>query len=131
MIKKTTKKNKMIGFDDFNNKLDRVIDTMATKSDIKRLDKRIDKLDAKTDRVIDTMATRDDLYAVEARLDRKIDTVDEKHTQKFSEILTAVDGIATRLDRKDLADAVVDNRLDRHEGWAKTFAKKLDVKLQY
>jgi hypothetical protein len=68
---------------------------------------------------------------IENRLDHKIDAVDEKHTQKFNEILTAVDGIATRLDRKALDDAIVDRRLNRHEEWAKTFAGKLDVELKY
>ncbi|MEK7068957.1 MAG: hypothetical protein AAB947_01080 [Patescibacteria group bacterium] len=100
----TKKAKKPIGFEDLNDKLDLVITHMAT---------------------------RDDLAEAEARLDNKIDAVDEKHTQKFNEILIAVDGIATRLDRKDLNDAIVDRRLNRHEEWAKTFAGKLDVELKY
>lgn len=48
MVKKTTKNR--TGFDELNDKLDRVIDTMATSDDISRLDARIDELDRKFER---------------------------------------------------------------------------------
>lgn len=163
------KKKNVIGFDELNEKLDRVIDAMATKDDIAKIwdsmatkddiakiwdsmatkddiAKIWDSMATKDDianmatkddiaLVVDNMATKDDLMdgliGVETRLNRKIDDVDEKHTKKFQEILTAVDGFASRFERVEMESVNVHHRLDRHEEWAQIFASKSGVTLQH
>ena len=46
MIKKV---KKVVGVDDLNEKLDRIIDAMATSNDIARLDLRMEKLERKSE----------------------------------------------------------------------------------
>jgi hypothetical protein len=55
MAKKIIKKR--TGFDELNDKLDRVIINMATSDDIARLDARIDKLDSKFERRFNDVMT--------------------------------------------------------------------------
>jgi len=45
-------KKKKIGFEELDAKLDRVIDAMATKEDIDRLEKRMDGFDLRLQRII-------------------------------------------------------------------------------
>ena len=106
MKKIAPKKNKVIGFDDLNNKLDRVIAAMATKDDL-----------------------ADGLHALETRLEQKIDAVDEKHTKKFQEILVATDGLMKPLSELKMEYTGMMIQLSRHEEWIKLIATKTDVAL--
>ena len=56
-------KIKKSGFEELNNKLDRVIDSMTTREDIARLDNRINELEAKFDQRFHDVLTAIDRLA--------------------------------------------------------------------
>jgi hypothetical protein len=122
MIKKQTKKKQAIGFGDLNNKLDQVIDTMATKEDIVRLDGRIDQ-------VIDTMATKEDLLRLEMATKQNLDVLDEKFSKKFHEILIATEGLMKPISELKMEYTGMMIQLSRHETWIKLLAEKQGVTL--
>jgi len=106
-------------FDTLNDKLDRVIDTMATKDDIVFLDKRIDA-------VIDEMATKDDI----ARLDARMDALERKFDDRFNKVMTAIDALTKAVTDLRLEYMVINTQLNRHEEWIRLLAKKMGVKLE-
>lgn len=110
---------KLTGFDEVNDKLDRVIDTMATKDDLMEVEKRLDN---KIDGVIDAMVTYEDVAQLEERLEQKID-------KRIGEVLTAIDRLAKVVGDLALEYAAVKNQLARHEEWIHVLAKKAKVKL--
>lgn len=120
MAKKASKKT--ITLNDLDRKLDRVIEIMATKDDVKRLDARIDK-------VIDTMATKDDLFALEVKFERKIDALDEKYSKKFQELLLMMEGLMKPISELKMEYTGMMIQLSRHEEWIKLIAEKSGIKL--
>ncbi|MBI5004282.1 hypothetical protein HZC00_04265 [Candidatus Kaiserbacteria bacterium] len=53
MAKKQAAKKKVIGFNDLNDKLDRMIDAMVTHDDLKRLEERLDqKIDKRVGEIL-------------------------------------------------------------------------------
>lgn len=104
-----------MGFEDLGDKLDRVIDEMATKDDIARLDKRIDT-------VIDEMVTHEDLKQLEERLEKKID-------ERFGQVMTAIDALTKAVADLRLEYSVVAVQMKRYDEWFRILAKKVKVKL--
>ncbi len=114
MILKSAKKR--TGFDELNDKLDRVIDTMATKEDIVRLDGRMDRLEI----YIDTRV---------GVVERRITDLDAKFDRKFNDVMTAIDGLAKAISDLAVEYAAVKMQLARHEAWLKLLAEKTGVTL--
>jgi len=104
MIKKQTKKKKAVGFNDLNDKLDKVIEVMATKDDI--ADLRAE------------MATKKELQAL-----------DEKFTRKFQENLLATEGLMKPLSELKMEYTGMMLQLSRHEEWFRILAEKAGIKL--
>jgi len=89
-MKKNKEANTEIGFNEVNEKLDRVIDTMATKDDI---------ADIRAE-----MATR-----------RELQALDGKFSSKFQEVIAAVDGLMKPISELKMEYAGMTMQLGRHE----------------
>ena len=87
-----------------------------------------DTLNDKLDRVIDAMATRDDIRRVEDRVEKiegRLDIFDEK----FEKIIRALDALSKVVTDLRLEYMVINTQLNRHDEWIRLLAKKMGLKL--
>ncbi len=104
MARKSVKKRKVIGFDDLNDKLDRVIGSMATKEDV------------------------EDLRS-ETVTKRELQNLDEKFSKKFQELLIMMEGLMKPIAELKMEYTGMMIQLSRHEEWIKIIAKKNGIEL--
>ena len=105
-------------FDAVHEKLDRVIDTMATREDIVRLDERIDT-------VIDTMATSDAV----AKLSTRMDELERKSEERFLQVMSSIDALTKAVTDTRHEYSIVAIQMRRYDEWFRILAKKAKVKL--
>ena len=121
-----------------NQKLDRVIDTMATKVDIAKLDKRVDviadtmatkvdiaRLDERIDTVVDTMATSDNV----AKLSARFDELERKSEERFQQVMSSIDALTKAVTDTRHEYSIVAIQMRRYDEWFRILAKKAKVKL--
>ena len=105
-------------FDAVHEKLDRVIDAMATREDIALLDKRMDT-------VIDTMSTSDDAIKLSARMDE----LERKSEERFLQVMSSIDALTKAVTDTRHEYSIVAIRMRRYDEWFRILAKKAKVKL--
>ena len=103
-------------FEALNEKLDRVIDTMATKEELHALDDKVN-------RVIDAMVTHEDLRQLEERLEAKID-------KRIGEVMTAIDRLTKVVADLSVEYAAIKIQNARYERWFKQLAEHAGIKLE-
>ncbi|HVM73733.1 MAG TPA: hypothetical protein VMU13_02560 [Candidatus Paceibacterota bacterium] len=107
------KSGKSIGFADLNDKLDRVIESMATGFDDVRSE----------------MVTGFDDIRSEMATKRDLQTLDEKFSKKFQESLLATEGLMKPISELKMEYTGMMLQLSRHETWIKLIAEKNHIKL--
>lgn len=107
-------------FEALNEKLDRVIDAMATKEELHALDEKVN-------RVIDAMVTHEDLHEELRKLEERID---QKMDKRFSEVMTAIDRLAKVVADLTVEYAAIKMQNERYERWFKQLANHAGIKLE-
>jgi len=119
------KQKKPVGFDDLNEKLDRVIAAMATKEDIENIREDIENIRNDMDSTHTEMA----VMRIEMATKQDLQALDEKFTKKFHEVLVIVEGLMKPISELKMEYAGMSHQLSRHEQWHKLIAEKNGIKL--
>ncbi len=100
----------------------------------KQLNDRFDKLDKrleKTEKIFD-----DQFLKLYYYINRRFDEVDKRFDNeigglnvKFDRLQSSVDGIAKGFDDERLERHALEPKVDRHDGWIKTLARKTQTRL--
>jgi len=107
-------------FEALNEKLDRVIATMATKEELHALDDKVN-------RVIDAMVTHEDLHEELHKLEERIE---QKIDKRFGEVMTAIDRLTKAVADLTVEYAAIKMQNARYERWFKQLADHAGIKLE-
>lgn len=90
-----------------------------------------DELNDKLDRVIDAMSTKDDIADLRAEMTtkRELRDLDERFTKKLQELLIMMEGLMKPISELKMEYAGMMMQLSRHEEWIKLLAKKQGIAL--
>lgn len=103
-----------------NKDIQKLKEVFATKEDLERFATK-EELNANTTKLLqEIFATKEDLEAFR-----------EEVRKSFSNLHTAIDGYAKKVDTYAQEMIMLAHKVDRHEKWLHQIADKLGIKLEY